>query len=141
VSATNSADPAPRRKIDRLYRVLLPVYWVTLATATHLPRVRLPGEIPSSDKLAHLVAFGLLAFLFWRFCEVVKPPLSARFVWLAAATLCVYAALDEYTQQFVGRGVELADWVADAAGSLIVLFVLEVRRRRVLRRASRHAAP
>lgn len=110
-------------------RFVLPVYWVLLAVATHYPRVRIPGEIPNSDKVVHLVAFGLLALLFWRFFAA-RRLLGARFVWIAAAILISYAALDEYLQQFFGRTTDAVDFAADAAGIAVVLAVLELRRRR-----------
>ena len=112
----------------RLIRIALPAYWGALAFATHYPRVRIPGEIPDSDKLVHFAAFGLLALLFWLFRTGVRP-LTARDVWIAAAVLIAYATLDEYTQQFVGRYTDVADWIANLTGIITVLVVLEVRRR------------
>jgi VanZ family protein len=110
-------------------RIALPVYWLALLAATHYPRVRIPGEIPSSDKMVHFAAFGILAFLFWRFMAARPRPLTAGSVWRAAAALTAYAALDEYTQQFVGRDTDLVDWFANMAGIACVLAVLEIRRR------------
>jgi VanZ family protein len=114
--------------------VALPVYWITLATLTHYPRVRIPGEIPSSDKVVHFGAFGLLAFLWWQLVAV-RGRLAGSTVWIAAALLIAYAALDEYTQQFVGRYTDLADGVANTAGIACVLIALELRRRHAARRA------
>lgn len=110
-------------------RVALPVYWIALFAATHYPRVPVPDEIPQSDKAIHFVAFGLLAFLFWRFMAARERPLTAASVWIAALVLIPYATLDEYTQQFVGRHTDLADWAANLAGTLGVLAALELRRR------------
>ncbi len=110
-------------------RIALPVYWIALLAATHYPRVRIPGELPSSDKVVHFVAFGVLAALFWRFLAARPRPVTAATVWIAALVLVLYATLDEYTQQFVGRYTDLADWVADLAGILCVLAALEIRRR------------
>ena len=91
--------------------------------------------------LAHPVAFGLLTFLFWRFVESFGRPLSGRFVWLAALWLGVYAALDEYLQQFVNRDTDLWDWLANLAGIAGVLAVLEWRRRTRGPRASSNTTP
>jgi len=91
--------------------------------------------------LAHLVAFGLLTFLFWRFVESFGRPLSGRFVWLAALWLGVYATLDEYLQQFVNRGTDLWDWLANLAGIASVLAVLEWRRRTRRPRADGNPTP
>ena len=110
-------------------RIALPLYWIALFTATHYPHVPVPGEIPQSDKAIHLVAFGLLAFLFWCFLAARKRPLTGASVWIAAAVLIPYATIDELSQQFVGRYTDLADWVANVAGVAGVLAVLELHRR------------
>lgn len=81
------------------YRRTLPAYWVFLFCLTHFPRLQLDLPLPSSDKIAHLAAFGLLAFLFWRFAETFRRPLPSCFVWIAGTTLMLYGALDEYLQQ------------------------------------------
>lgn len=108
----------------RWYLGLLPAYWVFLFCATHFPKLRLPGAPPDSDKVLHLGAFGLLAFVFWRFFEAQGQRPSKKFVLGAAVTLLGYAAIDEYLQQFVGRSTDLGDWIADAGGIVIVLAVL-----------------
>jgi VanZ family protein len=118
-------------------RIALPGYWLALFTATHYPRVRVPGVIPQSDKAIHFAAFGLLAFLLWQLLAARARPLTAGSVWVAAAVLVVYATLDEATQQLVGRHTDLADWIANLAGILGVLAVLELRRRRRAARGSR----
>ncbi len=117
------------------FRIALPVYWLALIVATHYPQVRLPDEIPQSDKIVHASAFGVLALLFWMFLKS-RRPLNAASVWIAALVLIPYAALDEYLQQFVGRQTDLMDWIADLIGIVCVLTVLEVRRRLAVSRAA-----
>lgn len=129
---------------ERFYRRVLPAYWVFLFCSTHLPQAQLPKEVPQADKLVHFVAFGLLGFLFWRCAESIERNLSARFVWIAFLTLGMYAALDEYLQQFVNRTTSLTDWLADLAGIALALIVLEVLRRRAAsarREAKDEASP
>jgi VanZ family protein len=118
-------------RVKRLAQIALPVYWVLLFVATHYPRVPVPGEIPHGDKLVHFAAFGLLALVFWLFFQV-RRPLGDRFVWASAAILVPYAALDELLQQFVGRHTDVMDFLANTAGIVCVLTVLEVVRRRRL---------
>ena len=113
---------------QRLARIALPAYWVLLFAVTHYPRVPLPQELPSSDKVAHFTAFALLALLWWAFVRA-RRPLGPRFVWISAGVLLVYAAFDEYVQQYFGRHTDIADFVANAAGIVTALAVLEVRRR------------
>jgi VanZ family protein len=111
------------------YRRALPAYWLFLFLATHFPKLRLTGPIERPDLYSHFGAFALLAFLLWEFIESVRGAVGPAFVWLAAALLLGYAAVDELTQEFVGRDATVEDWLADAAGALVVLSVLELRRR------------
>ena len=119
------------------YRRILPAYWFFLFSATHLPKLSLPGGVSFTDKIAHAVAFGILAFLFWRFAETLHYPLSRKFVWIAMFSLGAYAAFDEWLQPLVGRGAEPMDWVVDVLGIALVLAVLERQRRRRVRYAAR----
>jgi VanZ family protein len=110
----------------RIWQVALAVYWLTLLVGTHLPRETplLPGRW--FDKLIHLVAFALLATLFavtWQ-RSARSWKLSRLFlIWII---LALYAALDEWTQTYVGRQASAADWLADASGAALglVLFAL-----------------
>jgi VanZ family protein len=117
-----------RTRWQHAAQIALPAYWLLLFVATHYPRVRIPGEIPHSDKLLHFTAFGVLAFLYWQFARV-RRGVGPRFVWSSAVVLIAYAALDEYLQQFVGRFTDVMDFVADAAGIVAVLAILEIHRR------------
>lgn len=119
-------DPSAARR----WRIALPAYWLLLALATHDPRPRLPQPVSATDKIIHFGAFALLAFVFWRVLATRARGLSRRSVWLAALVLIPYAAIDEYTQQWVGRYTDIADWVANVAGIVCMLAVLEVVRRR-----------
>lgn len=123
---------------DRWYRRAFPAYFVFLFCVNHLPGLKLLA-VKGDDKVAHFCAFGLLAFLAWRFAETFERPLRAGFVWLAAALLVAYAALDEWTQQYTLRGTDLADFVADALGVVATLALLEMMRRRKKNRATEFA--
>lgn len=139
--APADAGPAPARsdghvirgggitRWDSFYRRLLPAYWIFLFCSTHLPRLKLDMPVRQADKIAHLVAYALLALLFWRFAETFRRPLSGRFVWIAAGVIAVYAAIDEWLQPFVGRNGDVIDWLYDVVGAVVVLGLLELRRR------------
>jgi VanZ family protein len=47
-----------------------------------------------------------------------------------AVVYCTYGALDEWLQQFVGRGMSLSDWVWDVIGVLVATATLAVTRSR-----------
>jgi VanZ family protein len=112
------------------YRRVFLAYWIFLFCLTHFPGLTIDVPIRAPDKIAHVGAFGLLAFLFWRFAQTVWHPLSDRFVFVALGGLVAYAAVDELLQQFVGRSTDLVDWACDVVGIGVVLGFLEWRRRR-----------
>jgi TRAP-type uncharacterized transport system fused permease subunit len=118
-----------RRWRDLAFLVALPLYVVALFASTHVPHVRIPGQIPQSDKVLHFTAFAILAFLAWQFQRARGRPPGPRFVWVAGPILIAYAALDELTQDLVGRWTDPVDFAANAAGIVTVLTVLELRRR------------
>jgi VanZ family protein len=80
-------------------------------------------------KIAHLVEYGLLWFLWWRAMRYGNPlP--------AVAIALLYAASDEYHQTLVeGRSGSPVDWAIDAAGvGLAGLAVILFHRSRSRRR-------
>jgi VanZ family protein len=111
------------------YRRVLPAYWMYLFCITHFPKLQLQTRMVAIDKVLHVLFFGLLAFLFWRFAETFRKPAPGWLVWLALVWIGLYAAADEWSQDFVGRGTDIVDWLADMAGVAGVLAVLEWRRR------------
>ena len=90
-------------------------YWVLIATLTHLPPKDLP-HLSVDDKLQHFLAYaglaGVLGMALW-----VTFPARRTLPFLVFGVALLYGAIDEYTQQFVGRTPELDDWLADAAGA------------------------
>ncbi len=111
----------------RWHRRVLPAYAIFLFCATHLPNLQFAGPVRWWNKVLHVVAFGLLAFLSWQFAETFRRPLPWHLVLIAAGVLFAYSAVDEYTQQFTGRDTDFRDWLADVASISIVLAALAVR--------------
>jgi len=102
-------------------RLILGVYWLALVITTHWPRLGLPdaGSL-GYDKLIHMAAFGLLAWLIGR--AGARPLVAAG---IAAA----YAYLDECTQaiDFFGRVFSTSDLTANVVGVLIALAIMGTR--------------
>lgn len=123
---------AARPKFDswRHWYRLLPAYWISLFCVTHFPKLSIPGNMPQSDKLAHGSAYGLLAFLYWRFVQAMGRTPGRAFVWVTLIVLAAYGAADEITQPWFGRDCEFADWMTDMTGVGAVLASLEWLRRR-----------
>ena len=81
------------------------IAWTTLTSSAPGP----PGG-PWGDKAAHGMAFvALAAPLAWRY---------PRRWWAVAAAVTAYGGLIEIVQPHVGRSMELADLLADAAGAV-----------------------
>ncbi|MGE0478851.1 MAG: VanZ family protein [Phycisphaerae bacterium] len=125
-----SAEPGPPDPPHERWAVrALVAYACVLFGATHYPRLHLPAPVPHTDKWLHWLAYGLLAWLAWRAAYARWRVLSPRFVWKAALVLLAYAGFDEWTQQFANRSPDMGDWLADATGIVVVLAVMELRRR------------
>lgn len=116
---------------------MLPAYWVFLAAMTHLPKPIVPRAI-NNDRMLHFVAFGVLAFFYWKVRETFAAPTTRLSPVFAAAVLLAYAAVDECVQQFTGRTTDPLDWLADAAGVIAVLAALVTIRHVRNRRAASH---
>lgn len=108
------------------WRIALPVFWVVCFAMTHYPRLTIPIGPESSDKWLHGSGFALLTFLFWRNFAAMGGVFSLRFVLIAVTVLLGYAAVDEFTQQFVQRSTDFYDWCADSTGVLATLAGLAI---------------
>jgi len=92
-----------------------------LVLATHWPNPWSPGSGPRyPDKLVHLAAYTVLAFLV---VPVIRRLTSGNkdrfrvalvFSWVAVAA---FGLLDETTQPLTGRDFEWFDWLADSVGA------------------------
>jgi len=99
---------------------------------THLPQETMPSLLQKDgvDKLQHVLAYGVITFLFLISLKTSPTILSALLLFLAVS---VIGAFDEITQLFVNRTASITDLVADIVGILAALFFFAVRRRRFLR--------
>ena len=112
------------------FRRLLPLlvflaggYWLAMFVLTHVPSVELP-DINYIDKVYHAAGYAVLAFALsgvftlWRGYD----QRMLLLVWIVVAT---YAAIDEYTQQFVlNRSSDKFDFLADIVGAALGLLGL-----------------
>ena len=105
-------------------------YWLGLFVVMHVP-VGGKGPPPPeyADKAVH---FGLYFGLVWlggRHLLAAGRNRVSRIIVAWMVFYAVYAALDEWLQQFVGRTMSAADWVADIAGIAAATIVLLARKR------------
>ncbi|HBS29890.1 MAG TPA: hypothetical protein DEB06_10690 [Phycisphaerales bacterium] len=109
--------PAPPRAPRRGARIAFAFFALLLVTATHWPRLTVPGPGPRPDLMIHFVAFGVWTGLLIA-SGFFGAALSGRNVLVSAGVALAYAALDEATQGLpaLGRTAALDDWLANAAG-------------------------
>jgi VanZ family protein len=82
-------------------------------------------------KVAHVMEYGILAFLLWRALSRELDTLSWSALVIAFLVSVLYAASDEYHQTFVpGRNGTPVDVSIDAVGALIALLVVGSLRRK-----------
>ncbi len=94
---------------------------------THIPKEVIPSQLQenSPDKLHHVVAYGVITFLFLISLRTSPTMLSALLLFLA---ITVLGAFDELTQPFVNRTASVTDLAADIVGILSALLFFTVRR-------------
>lgn len=121
-------------KNPAIWQFALLAYWLTLLVATHVPKDTplMPG--PNSDKLAHVGAFAILAWLFamtWQASTGYLTGAHLRWGWFV---ITLFGAFDEVTQPLFGRQASIADWLADGAGAILGLMLFKASRDWWLRR-------
>ena len=108
-------------------RWLPPAMWAALILVlTSIPSPpEAPGGIPHLDKVVHFVMYAALGWLSARALHTRRPATLA----VLLLSLLVFAAVDEWHQQFFARDPAILDWLADVIGaSAGALAALRVRR-------------
>ncbi len=82
---------------------------------THIPGSMIPDYARYNDKLMHFVAYALLSLLYG-VTVAVKGRKGLLWMLLVTIFLVIFAAVDEYTQQFFGRTTDIEDYYADLRG-------------------------
>lgn len=97
-------------------------------TLTHIPRAAMPEFLDAHmlDKLEHVLAYGLIAFLF--LLSLPEGSRLATFV-IGLVGLAIIGAVDEITQPFVNRTASVGDYAADVTGILLACAIFLVKRR------------
>ncbi len=115
--STNLARPlSPARAFTPAVIVMATLFYSSSMEADQLPGVEI------SDKLAHLIAYGLLTFT-WLYGFARGTRLSMPAVYTLSLVLSgLYGVSDEYHQSFVpGRDTSGLDIVANLAGALLCI--------------------
>ena len=106
-------------------RAVFARYWLPVLAYVSLifilsaqPGLHPPLSFQNSDKLSHMLEYGLLGWLLVRALRATMPARSWVFTSMLAIGLGLgIAAGDEYFQSFVpGRDSTVFDWLADGTG-------------------------
>lgn len=94
---------------------------------THIPKEAIPSQLQenSPDKLHHVLAYGVITFLFLISFRTSPTMLSALLLFLVVS---VIGAFDELTQPLVNRTASVTDLAANIVGILSALLFFTVRR-------------
>jgi hypothetical protein len=115
--------PAILRR-QRAVRLIFWLYAAILFTATHWPRLEMPGP-EGSDKVIHIGAFGM-----WMLLAATQgwfgAPVSDRNLLRTMLVAAAYAGTDEGLQAipFVHRTCALDDYAANAIGIMLATLTL-----------------
>ena len=127
-------------RVSRAALGVFVVYTVVLSVATHWPRLRIEGPIERPDLWIHMGAFGLWAALL-AMTGLLAPRWTVKNILASTLVALAYAAIDEGSQAIpaLGRTAALDDYLADAAGILLVGSGLSLIAWRVGRRGGPRA--
>lgn len=82
-----------------------------------------------ADNVIHLVLYYLLVWLGGRYMFATGRPVSTAKLVGYAGIYALYAAFEEWSQQFVGRTMSFGDWLTDTVGiSLATVWLVFWRR-------------
>ena len=119
-------------KLDNYFDIKWLVFAITFTATiillTHIPQEVMPTRLQTSglDKLEHVMAYGLITFLFILSPRNSYSMLSASLLFFA---VLVVGAIDELTQPFVNRIASFTDWLANVIGIVTVLLLSIVGKR------------
>jgi VanZ family protein len=99
--------------------------WMGAFTATHIPNSSIPQSIHDLGHITlHII--GFLGLSSWFILTLVAFNISPlRRIITVLLIMTIYAAIDEYTQQFFGRGTSLLEWFIDTCATIVALVIWE----------------
>lgn len=114
--------------MHKYFIVALPVYWIAIFTATHIRHI--PDWMVNnkmSDMTLHFLCYFVLTFLFW---TALSPGQKVNWKklkpWIVTLIILGYGVFDEFSQGFVGRGVELKDYIGDFLATVTGMTILTI---------------
>jgi VanZ family protein len=112
---------------QKLILALLALYWPAIFILLHMRLPQVVRRVAVSDKTIHYLAYFVLVFLLW--CAI-SPEKKVNWrksnVWWLLFVVVCYGVFDEWLQDYVGRGSDVRDFLADVAGGVTSLIVLTI---------------
>ncbi len=118
--------PAPLPRSARVLTVLCIIAWIGAFTATHVPldRVLRDMEFRPSDVWLHMVGYFGLTTIFVLMTIARRWRRYRRLV-TVLHVIPIYGVIDELTQPLVGRTAAVTDWLANIAGMILAIALIE----------------
>jgi VanZ family protein len=114
----------PLHRLRQFLLALCIVTWISAFVATHIPAEQIP-QTGMGEGYLHLIGFLGLAGVFWLALAAYGNSASRRIA-VVIVVMALYAAADEYTQAYFGRGTSASDWLMDVLGTLCAVALLEI---------------
>jgi VanZ family protein len=101
------------------------IFWLSVTSGANLPETF--KDLMSFDKVAHAIAYGVLAALFFGAEYFSKGQLSSRHITFVSLGVSLYGVLMELIQYyfFPGRYFEVLDILANIMGIVIVHLIFK----------------
>ena len=112
-----------RSLLRRAILVICVTSWLAAFAATHVPATTIRG-VHVGDKTLHTVGYFFLTGAFLLTLATRGRTRQLR-IGLALAVMTAYGAFDELTQELVNRSAEWRDFLADLAGVILAVIVVE----------------
>ncbi len=110
----------------QLYRLLTVAFMALIFYLSSQPYIAIAPDFSNSDKIMHVLAYGLLGGLFALSIQPWKGTLSWKLVGFTTLFTIAYGISDEFHQSFVpGREASVLDVVADGLGGFLAGFTLK----------------
>lgn len=112
---------------QKIFIVLLLIHWVAIFILTHIRIPRLVYEADILDKIPHFLSYLILFVLLW-YATGPERKINWRkaSTWWVFLIIVVYAFIDEWLQDYVGRNTDSLDFFANLSGMAAGMFVISI---------------
>ncbi len=124
----------------QIYRLLTIALMAFIFYLSSLPYIDVAPSFSNSDKVMHILAYGLLGGLFALSLQPWKGTLSWKQVGVVTLFTIAYGISDEFHQYFIpGRDASILDIIADGTGGFIAGFTLRKAGHKIFKKPQKVA--